>query len=61
MWGLGEVDVAVDWRVGGAGRVEGASVNAWSLGALNAAAMWAFRVGAGGGSKLRRARAAFLS
>jgi hypothetical protein len=26
------------WRVGGVGRAEGASVNGWSLGALNAAA-----------------------
>ena len=46
---------------GGVGRVEGASVNGWSLGAVNAAAMCAFRVGAGGGSRLRRARAAFRS
>jgi hypothetical protein len=53
--------VAVGWRVGGVGRTEGASVNGWSLGALNVAVMWAFRVGAGGGSRLRRARAAFLS
>ena len=53
--------VAAGWRVGGVGRAEGASVNGWSLGALNAAARWAFKVGAGGGSRLRRARAAFLS
>ena len=57
----GLVDAAVGWRVGGVGRAEGASVNGWSLGALNAAARWAFRVGVGGGSRLRRARAAFLS
>ena len=42
-------------------RVEVALVNGWSLGALNAAARWAFRVGVGDGSRLRRARAAFLS
>ena len=53
--------VAAGWRVGGVGRAEGASVNGWSLGALNAAARWAFKVGVGGGSRLRRARAAFLS
>ena len=53
--------VAAGWRVGGVGRAEGASVNGWSLGALNAAARWAFKVGAGGGSRLRRARTAFLS
>ena len=53
------VGVAVGWRVGGVGRVEGASVNGWSLRAVNVAAMWVFRVG--GGSRLRRARAAFLS
>jgi hypothetical protein len=40
----GLVDAAVGWRVGGVGRAEGASVNGWSLGALNAAARWAFRV-----------------
>ena len=55
------VGVAVGWRVGGVGRAEGASVNGWSLRAVNAAARWALRVGAGGGSRLRRARAAFLS
>jgi hypothetical protein len=55
------VGVAVGWRVRGVGRAEGASVNGWSLGALNAAARWAFGMGAGVGSKLRRARAAFLS
>jgi hypothetical protein len=44
----GRVGVAVGRRVGGVGRAEGASVNGWSLGALNAAARWAFRVGAGG-------------
>ena len=43
----GRVGMAVGWRVGGVGRAEGASVNGWSLGALNAAARWAFRVGAG--------------
>ena len=43
------VGVAVDWRVGGVGRAEGASVNGWSLGAVNVAAMWAFRVEGGGG------------
>jgi hypothetical protein len=61
VWGLDEVDVAVGWRVGGVGRVEGASVNGWSLGALNVAARWAFMVGVGAGSRWRRARAAFLS
>jgi hypothetical protein len=42
VWGLNGVDVAVGWRVGAMGRVEGASVNGWLLGALNAAARWAF-------------------
>jgi hypothetical protein len=55
------VGVAGCGIMGGVGRVEGASVNGWSLGALNAAARWAFRVGAWGGFRLRRARAAFLS
>jgi hypothetical protein len=36
-------------------------VNGWSLGALNVIARWAFMVGVGGGSWLRRTRAAFLS
>jgi hypothetical protein len=31
--------VAAGWRVGGVGHAEGASVNGWSLGALNAAAI----------------------
>jgi hypothetical protein len=31
------VSVSVGWRVGGVGRAEGASVNGWSLGTLNAA------------------------
>ena len=43
----GVAGVAVGWRVGGVGRAEGASVNGWSLGAVYAAAMWAFKVGAG--------------
>jgi hypothetical protein len=44
------VGVAIGWRVDGVGRVEGASVNGWSLGAVNVVAMWAFRVGVGSGS-----------
>jgi hypothetical protein len=57
----GLVGEAVGWRMGGVGRAEGVSVCEWSLGALNAAAGWAFMGAAGGGSRLRRARAAFLS
>jgi hypothetical protein len=57
----GGVGVAVGWRVGGVGRVEGVSVDGWSLRALNAAARWALRVEVGDFSRLRRARAAFLN
>ena len=54
-------DMAGGWRVEGVGHAEGVSVNGWSLGALNAAVRWAFRVGAGGTSRSRRVRAAFLN
>jgi hypothetical protein len=54
------VGVAVGSCVGGVGRVVGASVRGWLLRELNVAvARWAFRVG--GASRLRRARATFLS
>ena len=46
---------------GAGARARAGAVNGWPLGAVNAAAMCAFRVAAGGGSRLRRARAAFLS
>ena len=55
------VSVGAGAGVGVGARARAGVVNGWSLGAVNAAAMCAFRVGAGGGSRLWRARAAFRS